>query len=166
MVSMLATGINAPRTTSAGRLFDAVSAISGICRNSTFEGQAAMMLEHAAESQLGTSYPFEHCEVDGKIVLDWRPAIACIAQEKDSRIVARRFHSTLVEMIRLVAGVVGCSRIVLSGGVFQNALLLAQARRALLNDGFEVYSHQRIPPNDGGIALGQILVAAHQYAGI
>jgi len=162
MQSMLATGMHTARTTSAGRFFDAVSAISGICRKSTFEGQAAMMLQHAAGGQLGAPYPFEVFEVEGKSVIDWRPAIASIAQEKDARIVARRFHATLVEMIRVVAAAVGCSQIVLSGGVFQNALLLGQTRRALLNDGFEVYSHQRIPPNDGGIALGQILVAAHQ----
>jgi len=162
MMSMLASGINAPLTTSAGRLFDAVSAICGICRHSTFEGQAAMMLEHAAGGELGEPYPFKLSETDGALVLDWRPAIACIIREKDARIVARRFHTTLVEMIRAIAAFVGCSRVVLSGGVFQNALLLAQTRRALLNDGFEVYSHQRIPPNDGGIALGQILVAAHQ----
>ena len=95
-------------------------------------------------------------------MIDWRPAIALIVQEKDARSVARRFHATLVEMIRSVARAAGYGRVVLSGGVFQNSLLLSHTRKALLNDGFEVYSHQLIPPNDGGIALGQILVAAHQ----
>lgn len=162
MKSMLATGMNTARTTSAGRLFDAVSAISGICRRSTFEGQAAMMLEHAAESGLGKPYPFELRHSDGAAVIDWRPAISLILLEKDARSVARRFHATLVEMIRAVARTAGYKRVVLSGGVFQNALLLEHTRRALLKDGFEVYSHQLIPSNDGGIALGQILVAAHQ----
>jgi hydrogenase maturation protein HypF len=162
MTSMLATGMNTVRTTSAGRLFDAVSAISGICRRSTFEGQAAMMLEYAAEGELGKPYPFELRKMEGPSVIDWRPTILQIVQEKDVRVVARRFHATLVEMIRAVARNAGYGRVVLSGGVFQNALLLSSTRRALLNDGFEVYSHQRIPPNDGGIALGQILVAAHR----
>ena len=162
MTSMLATGMNTARTTSAGRLFDAVSAISGICRRSTFEGQAAMMLEYAADGELGTPYPFELRNTGGVSVIDWRPAIALIVQEKDARSVARRFHATLVEMIRSVARAAGYKRVVLSGGVFQNSLLLSHTRKALLNDGFEVYSHQLIPPNDGGIALGQILVAAHQ----
>jgi hydrogenase maturation protein HypF len=162
MTSMLATGMNTVRTTSAGRLFDAVSAISGICRRSTFEGQAAMMLEYAAEGELGKPYPFELRQMEGPSVIDWRPTILQIVQEKDVRVVARRFHATLVEMIRAVARNAGYGRVVLSGGVFQNALLLGHTRRALLNDGFEVYSHQRIPPNDGGIALGQILVAAHR----
>ena len=85
MTSMLATGMNTARTTSAGRLFDAVSAISGICRRSTFEGQAAMMLEHAAEGELGKPYPFELRQTDGVSVIDWRPAIALIVQEKDVR---------------------------------------------------------------------------------
>ncbi len=162
MTSMLSTGTNAPRTTSAGRLFDAVSAISGICRLATCEGQAAMMLEHAAAGELGKPYPFELRQMDGPFVIDWRSAILDIVQEKDARSVARRFHATLVEMIRAVADSAGYKRVVLSGGVFQNALLLSSTRTALLNDGFEVYSHQRIPPNDGGIALGQILVAAHR----
>jgi len=162
MGSMLVTGMNTARTSSAGRLFDAVSAISGICRRSTFEGQAAMMLEHAAAGEVGKPYPFELSASGGASVLDWRPAILDIVQEKDSLVVARRFHATLVEMIRAVADLVGYKRVVLSGGVFQNALLLSSTRTALLNDGFEVYSHQRIPPNDGGIALGQILVAAHR----
>jgi len=162
LASMLATGMNTVRTSSAGRLFDAVSAISGICRLSTCEGQAAMMLEHAAAGELGKPYPFELCGSDATSVIDWRPAILDIVQEKDAQSVARRFHATLVEMIRAVADSAGYKRVVLSGGVFQNALLLSSTRTALLNDGFEVYSHQRIPPNDGGIALGQILVAANR----
>lgn len=162
MSSMLAAGIHAVQTTSAGRLFDAVSALAGLCTRSTFEGQAAMMLEHAAAGVLGEPYPFEIQGRDGVFVVDWRPAVALTAREHDVRTTARRFHATLVEIIRAVARRVGCSRVVLTGGVFQNALLLAHARRALSNDGFEVYSHQRIPTNDGGIALGQILVAAHR----
>ncbi len=162
MTTMLSTGTNSPRTTSAGRLFDAVSALSGACRRSTFEGQAAMMLEYAAAGELGKPYPFHVSELDGVSVIDWRPAISYIVREKDVRSVARRFHATLVEMIRAVVDSAGHKRVVLSGGVFQNALLLSSTRTALLKDGFEVYSHQLIPPNDGGIALGQILVAANQ----
>jgi hydrogenase maturation protein HypF len=162
MTSMIATGLTTARATSAGRLFDAVAAIAGICRRSTFEGQAAMMLEFAARGELGEPYPFELYEKNGVRVIDWRPAVAAILEQHDAAIVSRRFHATLVEMIRSVARAAGYGRVVLSGGVFQNALLLSRTRKALLHDGFEVYSHQLIPPNDGGIALGQILVAAHQ----
>ncbi len=165
MRSMIATGFNTARTTSAGRLFDAVSAIAGICRSSTCEGQAAMMLEFAARGELGEPYPFELYEQDGVRVLDWRPAVAAMLAGRDACLISRRFHATLVEMIRSAARSAGMPRVVLSGGVFQNALLLARTRRALLQDGFEVYTHQWIPTNDGGIALGQILVAAHRQAG-
>jgi len=165
MSAMLASGMHAVQTTSAGRLFDAVSAITGLCTGSTFEGQAAMMLEHAAGGALDNAYPFEMRRNGGVCVLDWKPAIARIVREKDAVQAARSFHAMLVEMIRAVARTVGCTRVLLSGGVFQNALLLGRARRALQDDGFEVYSHQRIPTNDGGIALGQIIVAAHQAVG-
>ena len=162
MASMIRAGTNSPRTSSAGRLFDAVAAISGVCRRLTFEGQAAMMLEHAAAGEIGKPYPFQIIDSGGMSVIDWRPMIENIVREKDTRVAARCFHATLVEIIRAVAHASGYTRIVLSGGVFQNALLLKHTRKALLNDGFDVYSHQLIPPNDGGIALGQILVAANQ----
>jgi hydrogenase maturation protein HypF len=162
MTSMIEKGFNAVRTTSAGRLFDAVSAIAGICRRSTCEGQAAMMLEFAARGELDEPYPFALYEKDGVSVLDWRPAVAAMLADRDAGLISRRFHSTLVEMIRSAARAAGVPRVILSGGVFQNALLLARTRRALLHDGFDVYTHQILPPNDGGIALGQILVAAHQ----
>jgi hydrogenase maturation protein HypF len=162
MTSMVAEGFNAVRTTSAGRLFDAVSAIAGICRRSTCEGQAAMMLEFAARAEPAEPYPFALYEKDGVRVLDWRPAVAVMLGERDAGLISRRFHAMLVEMIRSAARAAGVPRVVLSGGVFQNALLLARTRRALLHDGFDVYTHQILPPNDGGIALGQILVAAHQ----
>lgn len=162
MTSMIEKGFNAVRTTSAGRFFDAVSAIAGICRRSTCEGQAAMMLEFAARAELAEPYPFALYEKDGVSVLDWRPAVAAMLGERDAGLIAMRFHATLVEMIRSAARAAGVPRVILSGGVFQNALLLARTRRALLHDGFDVYTHQILPPNDGGIALGQILVAAHQ----
>jgi hydrogenase maturation protein HypF len=162
MTSMLDNGVNVSRTTSAGRMFDAVAAIAGICCRATCEGQAAMMLEFAAREELDEPYPFEFYEKDGVRVIDWRPAVIAILGDQGADLISRRFHATLVEMIRSVARAAGYRRVLLSGGVFQNTLLLARTRRALLYDGFDVYTHQTIPPNDGGIALGQILVAAHQ----
>lgn len=162
MTSMIENSVNVSRSTSAGRMFDAVAAIAGICCKSTCEGQAAMMLEFAAQGKLGQPYPFELYEKDGVRVIDWRPTVVEMLDEQDAGVVSKRFHTTLLEMIRAVVQTFGYRRVVLTGGVFQNALLLSYTRHFLKQDGFDVYTHQMIPTNDGGIALGQILVAAHQ----
>ncbi len=159
--TMLRREINAPVTSSAGRLFDAVSALLGICLRSSFEGQAAMALEFAADGAPATgSYPFTF--TDG--VLDWEPmAKSILGDLKEGRPapeIARKFHETLVEMIITVAQKCGMKRIVLTGGCFQNKMLTELAVDRLRAEGFSPYWNQRIPPNDGGIAVGQIMALA------
>ncbi len=174
---MIAAGFNAPLTTSAGRLFDAVAALAGVRHRVSYEGQAAMELEWLAwEVAPDEVYPFEVLRTSKKdpsadpLVIDMRPMIVEVADEVRGGVapprIARRFHSTIVAVIAQVCGRLraetGLDAVVLSGGVFLNALLTAEAEARLVGDGFRVYRHRRVPPNDGGLSLGQLAVAAAQ----
>jgi hydrogenase maturation protein HypF len=155
LLRMLRRGVNSPRTSSAGRLFDAVASFLGLRDRCSFEGQAAMELEFAAEADPSDdTYPLQS---DGG-VLDWEPMIRIIL--KDPSKAAARFHNTLAAAIVTVARSVGEERVVLSGGCFQNRYLTERTVTALRTAGFRPYWHHRIPPNDGGIAVGQILAAS------
>jgi hydrogenase maturation protein HypF len=184
---MLARGVNAPITTSAGRLFDGVAALIGLNQEVSFEGQAAMALEFAADGRECGTYPFvlttpapalracdgRRCgeddgrrakEQDAPSVLDWQPMVDAILADQragvERGIIAARFHGALVDAIAAVALSVGQPRVVLTGGCFQNRLLTERAADRLERAGFEVILHRLVPPNDGGISLGQIAVAA------
>jgi hydrogenase maturation protein HypF len=173
---MIERRFNAPLTSSAGRLFDAVAALAGVRDRVSYEGQAAVELEWLA-SGVGTdgAYPFDltHAEEQGPIVIDTRPLIRAVADEAARKIgaalIARRFHSTMVEIIATVCGrlrqATGIEKVVLSGGVFLNVLLTSEATAKLTGDGFRVYRHRLVPPNDGGLSLGQLAVAACELAG-
>jgi hydrogenase maturation protein HypF len=160
---MLAKGINAPVTSSAGRLFDAVAALVGIRQQVTFEGQAAMELEALIEPGVIAVYPFELSNGVPQII-DWAPMIGEILVDLQKGVsqgaIAAKFHNTLAEMIIEVARQAVIPKVVLTGGCFQNSYLLEQAVQRLSQAGFKPYWHQRVPPNDGGIALGQIAAAA------
>lgn len=162
---MLETGTRCPGTTSVGRLFDAVAALSGIRQFTHFEGQAAMEVEFAlGPDGGGQPYPFQLTESGRRWIVDWEPCIRnlasdVVADRSVSEIVAK-FHSGLVEAAVAVACRVGESRVVLSGGCFQNRHLAEQMVKRLREEGFRVYWHQRIPPNDGGIAVGQLAALA------
>jgi hydrogenase maturation protein HypF len=160
---MLDKGVSSPVTTSAGRLFDAVAAILGIRSVSSFEGQAAMMVEFQADEGEDGRYPFDLREGE-PIVVDWEPMFREILRQRDEGaplpVICARFHNTLAEAILEVARKVGVPRVALTGGVFQNHYLTERAFRRLEGAGFRPYIHQRVPPNDGGIALGQIVIAA------
>src|ERR1700756_1362016 len=160
---MLVKGINAPVTSSAGRLFDAVAALVGIRQQVTFEGQAAMELESLIESGVTAVYPFEFSNGFPQII-DWAPMIGEMLVDLQKGIpqgaIAAKFHNTLAEIIIEVARQVVTPKVVLTGGCFQNRYLLEQAVQRLSQAGFKPYWHQRVPPNDGGIALGQIAAAA------
>jgi hydrogenase maturation protein HypF len=160
---MLAKGINAPVTSSAGRLFDAVAALVGIRQQVTFEGQAAMELESLIEPGVTAVYPFELSNGIPQII-DWARMIGEILVDLQKGIpqgaIAAKFHNTLAEIIIEVARQVVTPKVVLTGGCFQNRYLLEQAVQRLSQAGFKPYWHQRVPPNDGGIALGQIAAAA------
>jgi hydrogenase maturation protein HypF len=164
----LTRGVNSPQTSSAGRLFDAVAALLDLRQESRFEGQAAMELEFAAEDT-GTEdvYPFSLGEPESETpwVLDWEPMIRQMIDDvlrpQPVWILAARFHNTLAAMIVAVARQAGEPHVVLSGGCFQNRLLTARAVGELRAAGYQAFWHQRVPPNDGGIALGQ-LMAVHE----
>ena len=167
LARMLATGTRSPVTTSAGRLFDAVAALVGLHPKAGFEGQAAMALEALADPSERGAYPFPL--VAGAVsgvpaTLDWGPLVLALLEDGargvGAAIRSARFHNALVDGIAAVARLSGTPRVALSGGCFQNRFLVERASGRLAADGFEVLSHRLVPPNDGGIALGQVLVAA------
>jgi hydrogenase maturation protein HypF len=167
--TMLERRFNTPPTSSMGRLFDAVAALAGGRRQVSFEGQAAMELEWAATGlSPDGAYPFDLEETPAALVVDTRPLIRAVAADANQGVemgrIARRFHSTLVEIIAAVCGrlrsATGLAAVVLSGGVFLNAHLTAEAGARLEGEGFRVYRHRLVPPNDGGLSLGQLAVAA------
>jgi hydrogenase maturation protein HypF len=173
LTTMLERGVNAPWTSSAGRLFDAVAAIAGLRQVVRFEGQAAMELEFAAAGQeTDEVYPFRVAAATsaaGPLIVDWEPMIRAILEDVRGAVspglLSARFHNTLVEMMAAVACQAGRERVVLSGGCFQNKYLLERAVQRLRADGLRPYWPQRIPPNDGGIALGQVMAALRAVPG-
>ena len=165
----------APLTSSAGRLFDAVASLAGIRDRVSYEGQAAVELEALAEDvPPDINFPFELSQqVEGNppepvLIVDTRKLIRAVTQDSMTGVsaarIARRFHSTLVEIIARVCGHLheetGLTSVVLGGGVFINALLTSEVCRRLGRDGFRVYRHRLVPPNDGGLSLGQVAIAA------
>ncbi|MGQ9486979.1 MAG: carbamoyltransferase HypF [Armatimonadota bacterium] len=170
LLQMLRQGIHSPITTSAGRLFDAVASLVTRRKAVSFEGQAAMELEFLAHAVQGDeSYPFVFLE-EVPHVLDWSPMVQAILEDIRQGVepprIALRFHNTLVEMTVAVAKAAGAERVVLSGGCFQNAYLTERAVRRLSEENFRPYWHQRVPPNDGGIALGQVVGAGRHLSSL
>jgi hydrogenase maturation protein HypF len=168
--------IQSPRTTSAGRLFDAVASICGLRQKISFEGQAAMELEFAAmQSDTRQTYPFDiasssAAKIGEEIaVVDWEPFILAIMNDVHASVstaeIAKKFHNSLAEIILAVARQIGEARVVLTGGCFQNRVLLEETVARLQNAGFSPFWHQRVPPGDGGIALGQIVAACRAGRG-
>ncbi len=168
LTSMLASGLNFPVTTSAGRLFDAVASLLGVAQKCAFEGQAAMQLEWLADETEEGSWKFSFEETGMKILLDWSPLIEALLAERAAGVptarLAARFHNSLAAAIVEVARRVGCPRVALTGGCFQNKLLTERAAAGLRREGFDVLLHREVPPNDGGICLGQVAVAAARLA--
>ncbi len=180
---MLQRGINSPITTSAGRLFDGIAALIGLRSRVSYEGEAALALEFAANPNVHDAYPIrltapsEPCR-DAELPsafqpdrpaqqIDWSPALEAILADlhrgTDRGIIAARFHQALVGAIVTVAQHVGTDRVALSGGCFQNRLLTERTAPALRQAGFEVLLHRQTPANDGGISLGQVAVAAARW---
>lgn len=162
---MLTNHLNAPRTSSVGRLFDAVSSLVGLRQQASFEGQAAMDLEFALEGvDTDEQYEFEMIELEKPFVIDWALIIQGVLEDLEDKVpagkISAKFHNTLVETIITVAQRLGEKQIVLTGGCFQNKYLTERAIYRLRQENLEPYWHQQIPPNDGGIALGQVLAAA------
>jgi hydrogenase maturation protein HypF len=160
---MLEKGVNAPVTSSAGRLFDAVAGLIGLRLRASFEGQAAMELEFAAYERVDDKYSFALQE-KSPFVIDWQPAILEIIDDlragETREMISAKFHNMLSEMIVAAARKIGQDKVVLSGGCFQNRLLTERTIDRLAAENFCPYWHQRIPPNDGGISLGQVVAAS------
>jgi len=167
MLEMAARRINSPRTSSLGRLFDGVAAIAGLRSRVTYEGQAAMELEMAAAGETDAAYEYAWeegfpCRILPAPII--RGVVGDVGKGLAVSAISVKFHNTLTRMfgdlVDLIRRQRGLNRVVLSGGVFQNARLLAGLIPELTARGFEVYSHRLVPANDGGIALGQAVIAA------
>lgn len=157
-------GINAPICSSIGRLFDAVSALLDLCAVCDFEGQAALLLEAAAHQAAGaasSTYAPPLIKDKGLLLLDWRPMIKEIVGDRRKGVpvptIALAFHEALADGMVALARSAGMPAVLLTGGVMQNKLLVEKAVVRLTAAGFTPYLHRDIPPNDGGIAVGQLL---------
>ena len=161
VAELVRTGLSSPLTTSMGRLFDAVAAICGLRDEVTYEGQAAIELEAAAD-------PAERGAYELPASLDARPAVlevaADIARGTDPAVVSARFHNAVARATTEACAGLGEETVVLSGGVFQNRTLLAATATALEARGLRVLVPERLPPNDGGVSYGQAAVAAARGA--
>jgi len=172
---LLRSGIASPWTTSMGRLFDAVASLTGLCHQTSFEGQAAMAVQFAAERETDggdnglQGYPIDvllNHNGDSKWIVDWRPTVNALLEDlrrgASPDKIAARFHASLAAVTVRLAQAAGLPRVVLTGGCFQNRLLHLPVRQHLEHAGFTVYSHALVPPNDGGLSLGQAVVASCQ----
>lgn len=164
---MCAKGLNAPLTSSMGRLFDAVAAILGLRLDAAFEGQAAMELEMIADSGEKARYDFtwdaaEEKQVAVAPIVDG--VVKDVLRGLPAFIISAKFHNTIIEGFALLCRALRkenrINQVVLSGGCFQNRLLLEGLQNHLTTNGFEVFCHRQVPTNDGGIALGQAMIAA------
>jgi hydrogenase maturation protein HypF len=170
--TMLQRQVNTPMTSSCGRLFDAIASILGLRQQTKYEGQAAMELEFVINGlETDEQYEFEiltpvTADKVSPIIVDWTMTVKEILEDIHSGSsvsnIAAKFHNTLVEMIIAVAKCVGEEKIVLSGGCFQNKYLTERTIQRLRAENFCPYWHQRIPPNDGGIVLGQIMAVLRE----
>jgi hydrogenase maturation protein HypF len=164
-------GLNAPLTSSVGRLFDAIASLLGLRDRISFEGQAAMELEALADRDADLIYPTTVTEGDGSIVVHTtdvvRGVVEDLLRQAPASLIAARFHATLADVLARVCECVrertGLAVVALSGGVFQNAWLLQAAMGRLEAAGFRVYTHRQVPTNDGGLALGQAAIAARGH---
>jgi hydrogenase maturation protein HypF len=174
--TMLKRKLNSPLTSSIGRLFDAVASLAGLRQRIRFEGQAAMELEFALdEIQTADSYAIQIAPhntpraprpAPRALILDWSPLVTALISDVQigiaPGIISAKFHHALAEVVVAIAQKTGVPRVVLSGGCFQNRYLTERTVERLRVEQFSPYWHQRVPPNDGGVALGQIVAARRQ----
>ncbi|MEI6084276.1 MAG: carbamoyltransferase HypF [Verrucomicrobiota bacterium] len=168
LLKMIEAGFNSPLTSSAGRLFDAVAAILGLCDETEYEAQAAIRLEAVADVTIEAKYPFEIAFHQQPWVMNFGPMLWQIFADKRAGVpvseIAAKFHNTIaasvVQTCRFIRGQRNLNTVAPSGGVFQNELLLRRLVESLQRNCFKVYTNNRVPPNDGGLALGQVAIAA------
>jgi hydrogenase maturation protein HypF len=166
LTAQLEKEINCPRTSSMGRLFDAVASLIGVCQEINYEAQAAIELENIRDPQAEGDYPFMLIED----IIEFAPLLEAIVADLHAGIqlavISAKFHHSVVKMLlagcEFIRRESGCAVVALSGGVWQNMVLLNEAVPALEADGFTVLYHRQVPPNDGCIALGQAFIANQQ----
>jgi len=168
IIDMISKKINSPETSSLGRLFDGVSAIIGIRNRVCFEGQAAMELEMLSGENTGEIYDYEWILKDNVYKILTAPIIKGIVADVHNgvhpSVIGGKFHGTLIrlftELCKIIRKDTDIERVALSGGVFQNSILLSGMVKLLEKNGFKAYTHRLVPSNDGGISLGQAVIAA------
>jgi hydrogenase maturation protein HypF len=169
LLKIIKKGVNSPLTSSMGRLFDAVSALTGLRDRVNYEGQAAIELEMLVEEEKKEkgSYPFEVSSQERIILIDPKAIIASVVSDlinhEEKKVIATRFHNTIARIIlqtcKKIREKQSLNEVALSGGVFQNVYLLRKTCDLLTKAEFSVYTHHQVPPNDGGISLGQAVIA-------
>jgi len=163
---LLDKNINSPVTSSCGRLFDGISAVIGINQQANFEAQAAMDLEFAADDYKTNDYfAFTIDKINDAFAFNWhgiiKSIVADLAAGEKPGLISAKFHNTLAEVIVQIADKLHFEKVLLTGGCFMNKLLLERAVQRLKEEGYKVYTQQRIPAGDGGISLGQMKYASY-----
>ena len=159
--------MNCPLTSSAGRLFDAVSSLLGVCHKADYEGQGGILLENIGDESERGSYAYEIKEGDGiSFRLMFLQILEDIRNHIEPSFISMKFHRTLGDVILKVCSKererTGIHTVAFSGGVFQNRLLLGLSEKLLIEHGFTVLTHSNIPCNDGGLSLGQGAIAYYR----
>ena len=171
--TMIEKELNAPLTSSAGRLFDGVAALLGLSDRVDYEGEAAIELEELAASWIPQSeetdcYPASIINPSLLTILDWAPIIQGVLADRERislACIAAKFHRTLALCIVAMAKQRSTAQVILSGGCFQNRLLSERVLTELREAGFVPFTNQQVPPNDGGISVGQILGGCNVLVG-
>ena len=174
LTQQIEKNINTPLTSSIGRLFDGISALLGLCNTIEYEGQAAIRLENAAKTELieqESSYPYEISCIEGIYIINPQKVIENVLKDylegKSIKVISALFHNTIafivLDLCKLLRESYCLNEVALSGGVFQNRLLLELIVRKLEANRFVVYTHSKVPTNDGGICLGQAAIALNKY---
>lgn len=174
LCQMINKKINSPLTSSMGRLFDGVSALIGVCSFAKYEGEAAVELEKiiwatSHKPQAKSKYKFKYIDENGVIIINWEPVIKGIVKDMgegmDKSEISMKFHNAVCDMIKDVCKLLKkkykIKNVCMTGGVFQNKYLAIRVKPMLEKEGFNVYGHKNIPTHDGGIALGQAILAAN-----
>ncbi len=165
LLHQLEKGLNSPPTSSMGRLFDAVSALIGVRQRATYEGQAAIELENIVDPDESGAYDFDFDAGEIDPAPMWRQIISDLRAARSKSVISARFHNGIARLVLNLCcemtALAGIRTVCLSGGVWQNMTLFEKTVPLLENAGYTVLTHRQVPANDGGLALGQALIAAH-----
>jgi hydrogenase maturation protein HypF len=171
LLRMTERKVNSPQTSSCGRLFDAISALVGIRSHVNYEAQAAIELEMAmGDGVLEDAYPMDIVDCNGTWIIDTKRTFEAIVADLQAgtptSAMSQRFHNGLVaafeKVAQLIRQVTSIDRVCLSGGTFHNVYLFTHLQASLEKNGFQVFTHSEVPAGDGGLSLGQAMIAAHR----